>query len=59
LMLFKNMMLGFKLWKRGRISLKTERIKDKNALKKLLNSVETNSKTDAAILPARVKEAAI
>ncbi|MBL8017161.1 MAG: 4Fe-4S dicluster domain-containing protein [Ignavibacteria bacterium] len=59
LMLFKNMMLGFKLWKRGRISIKTERIKDKNALKKLLKSVESNSKNGAAKLPAGVKEAAL
>jgi heterodisulfide reductase subunit C len=39
-MLLKNMKLGFKLWLRGRISMRTERIKDKKALKKLLQSVE-------------------
>ena len=40
LMLFKNMKLGFKLWKTGRLSLKTERIKNKGNLKKLLENVE-------------------
>lgn len=39
-MLLKNMKLGLKLWLRGRISMKTERIKDKKALKKLLQSVD-------------------
>ncbi len=40
IMLFKNMKLGIKLWLRGRISMKTERIKDKKALKKLLQSMD-------------------
>ena len=39
-MLFKNMKLGFKLWKTGRFSLKTEKIRNKGDLKKLLESVE-------------------
>lgn len=39
-MLFKNMMLGFKLWKTGRLSLKTEKIKDKKNLSALLKNVE-------------------
>lgn len=39
-MLFKNMMLGFKLWKTGRLSLKTEKIKDKKNLSTLLKNVE-------------------
>ena len=47
LMLLKNMMLGFKLWKRGRISLRTERIKDKNALKKLLKSMDKQKEVAA------------
>ncbi|MBZ0203742.1 MAG: 4Fe-4S dicluster domain-containing protein [Ignavibacteria bacterium] len=47
-MLFKNMMLGFKLWRRGRISMKTEHIKDKKALKKLLQSMD-NMKEAAVI----------
>ena len=58
-MLIKNMMLGFKLWKRGRISLKTEKIKDKKALKKLLQSVEVNKKTNSGGLTPRFKEAAV
>lgn len=40
LMLFKNMTLGFKLWKTGRLSLKTERTNKKGALKKLLNDID-------------------
>ena len=39
-MLFKNMMLGFKLWKTGRLSLKTEKIKNKKNLAALLKNVE-------------------
>lgn len=39
-MLFTNMMLGFKLWKTGRLSLKTEKIKDKKNLSTLLKNVE-------------------
>lgn len=59
LMLFKNMMLGFKLWKRGRISLKTEKIKDKRSLKRLLNSVEDKKRSNTVSAPAAVKEAAV
>jgi heterodisulfide reductase subunit C len=40
LILFKNMALGYKLWKNGRLSLKTEKIKHKGDLKKLLDGVE-------------------
>lgn len=40
MMLFKNMMLGFKLWKTGRLSIRTEKIKDKGNLNRLLNSIE-------------------
>lgn len=58
-MLVKNMMLGIKLWKRGRISMKTEKIKDKKSLKKLLNSVETKKKINTAGKPAELKEAAV
>lgn len=39
-MLFKNMMLGYKLWKTGRLSLKTEKIKNKKNLAALLKNVE-------------------
>lgn len=39
LMIIKNMKLGFKLWKRGRISLKTEKVENKKELKKLLESI--------------------
>lgn len=56
-MLFKNMVLGFKLWVRGRISLKTERIKDKKALKKLLQSVEDNSTNKIKVNSSVLKEA--
>lgn len=58
-MLLKNMMLGIKLFTRGRISMKTEKIRDKKALKKLLNSVESNKKILSAGKPADVKEAAV
>jgi heterodisulfide reductase subunit C len=44
MMLIKNMKLGFKLWKMGRLSLKTEKIKDKGNLNKLLNSIENGKK---------------
>ncbi|HEY3251204.1 MAG TPA: 4Fe-4S dicluster domain-containing protein [Ignavibacteria bacterium] len=40
LMLFKNMKLGFNLWKMGRLSLKTEKIKNKGNLNKLLGGIE-------------------
>ena len=40
-MLLKNMKLGFKLWKNGRLSLKTERIKDKKSLSELVKNVES------------------
>ncbi|HMQ77919.1 MAG TPA: 4Fe-4S dicluster domain-containing protein [Ignavibacteria bacterium] len=56
-MLLKNMALGFKLWMRGRISLKTERIKDKRSLKRLLQSVEDNSINKAKINSPALKEA--
>lgn len=58
-MLLKNMMLGIKLFTRGRISMKTEKIRDKKALKKLLNSVESKKKILSAGKPADVKEAAV
>ncbi len=38
--MFKNMMLGFRLWKTGRLTLKIEHTKDKNSLKKLLGSID-------------------
>lgn len=38
--IFKNMMLGFKLWKTGRLSLKTEKIKNKKDLMTLLDNVD-------------------
>lgn len=47
LMLLKNMKLGIKLWLRGRISMKTERIKDKKALKRLLESVDAKKEAVA------------
>jgi hypothetical protein len=37
---FKNMMLGFRLWKTGRLTLKTEHTKDRKSLKKLLGSID-------------------
>ncbi len=40
LMLFKNMKLGFKLWKTGRLSLKTEKTCKKGDLKKLLSDID-------------------
>ncbi len=46
-MLIKNMKLGFKLWLRGRISMKTERIKNKKSLKKLLQSMENVKEVNA------------
>lgn len=46
-MILKNMKLGFKLWIKGRISLKTERTKDRKSLKRLMQSLDN------------VKEAAI
>jgi heterodisulfide reductase subunit C len=46
--MFKNMILGFKLWKTGRLSLKTERIKDKKNLARLLSSVEKSREEVAA-----------
>jgi hypothetical protein len=39
-MLFKNMKLGFKLWKTGRLSLKTEKTGKKGDLKKLLSDID-------------------
>jgi hypothetical protein len=39
-MLLRNMRLGFKLWKTGRFSLKTEKIKNKGNLNRLLESIE-------------------
>jgi quinone-modifying oxidoreductase subunit QmoC len=39
-MLFKSMRLGFKLWRTGRLSLKTEKIKDKGNLYKILENFE-------------------
>jgi heterodisulfide reductase subunit C2 len=40
LAMLKNAMLGFKLWKAGRLSLKTEKIKNKKDLLKLLENVD-------------------
>jgi len=45
LMLFKNMILGFKLWKTGRLSMKTEKIKIKGSLNKLLENIEKATET--------------
>jgi heterodisulfide reductase subunit C len=38
--LFGNMPLGWKLWKTGRISMKSEKIKDKAGFKNLLNGIK-------------------
>jgi len=46
-MLFKSMFLGFKLWKTGRLSLKTERTAQKGALGKLLNDIDKQKEAAA------------
>ncbi|MCI0449865.1 MAG: 4Fe-4S dicluster domain-containing protein [Chlorobi bacterium] len=46
-MLIKNMKLGFKLWKTGRLSLKTEKIKNKRNLNKLLKNIEKAEEAEA------------
>ena len=37
---FGNMKMAFKLWKTGRLSMKSERIKHKKDISKLLESIE-------------------
>jgi heterodisulfide reductase subunit C len=46
-MLLKNMKLGFKLWKTGRLSLKTEKIRNKKNLSTLLKNIEKREEVEA------------
>lgn len=52
LMLLKNMALGYKLWKTGRLSLRTDKIKNKGNLKKLLDSVDKATELARKEVPA-------